>query len=380
VQQQTKGRFKEESFPAILKRERVLRGWSQADVATRIGSDPKTVGRWERGLTFPSPFLCQRLSEVYEKTAQELGLVVSEKQLVSETIESKERYGSDEIGKAADRIQLEASREGTEVAPLSVSHTLRNKHQFFAMRSGVMKRPRLFGSLFMVILVLVAANAWYFLHGGFVSQVSRAASPPSNPYTTGQEKLVLHESLQENTASSWSLGNDEEGQCFFADGAYRIRAIRPGGYVKLCLAAETYFNDFTYEAQMQVIAGDCGGLGFRSTFPQLYYFIVCQDGNYRFVRYNRDDISKRRIIVSGVSVLLHRGLNQTNALAVVAKGDTFTLYINHKQLYHGTDGAYLDGQIGLLAHPCSIVYLTPQPDVCSVPVEVVFRDVKVWTS
>jgi tetratricopeptide (TPR) repeat protein/transcriptional regulator with XRE-family HTH domain len=57
-----------------LRQERLKRGWSQADVARRIGSDPKTVGRWERGATVPGPYLCQRLCELYGQTADELGL------------------------------------------------------------------------------------------------------------------------------------------------------------------------------------------------------------------------------------------------------------------------------------------------------------------
>jgi ribosome-binding protein aMBF1 (putative translation factor) len=64
-------------YPDILRRERALRGWSQGDVAAKIGSDPKTVGRWERGITFPRPYMCQQLGKLYERNMQELGLVRS---------------------------------------------------------------------------------------------------------------------------------------------------------------------------------------------------------------------------------------------------------------------------------------------------------------
>ena len=37
-----------------LKRERPRRGWSREYVAEQIGiADPKTIGRWERGVAFP---------------------------------------------------------------------------------------------------------------------------------------------------------------------------------------------------------------------------------------------------------------------------------------------------------------------------------------
>src|SRR5437016_6698661 len=58
-----------------LKHERELRGWSQAYVATKIGCDTKTVGRWERGNASPGPYLRQKLVELFEKNAEELGLI-----------------------------------------------------------------------------------------------------------------------------------------------------------------------------------------------------------------------------------------------------------------------------------------------------------------
>jgi ribosome-binding protein aMBF1 (putative translation factor) len=58
-----------------LKHERQLRGWSQADLAARIGSVPKTVGRWERGLVFPSPYFQQRLVDLFGKDTEALGLI-----------------------------------------------------------------------------------------------------------------------------------------------------------------------------------------------------------------------------------------------------------------------------------------------------------------
>src|SRR5205085_9157185 len=58
-----------------LKYERELRGWSQADVATRIRCDTKTVGRWERGIASPGPYLRQKLVKLFGKNAEELGLI-----------------------------------------------------------------------------------------------------------------------------------------------------------------------------------------------------------------------------------------------------------------------------------------------------------------
>jgi transcriptional regulator with XRE-family HTH domain len=59
-----------------LKRERMKHNWSQEDVSEKIGSDPKTVGRWERGESFPSPFHRQKLVDLYGKSSVELGFIM----------------------------------------------------------------------------------------------------------------------------------------------------------------------------------------------------------------------------------------------------------------------------------------------------------------
>jgi tetratricopeptide (TPR) repeat protein/transcriptional regulator with XRE-family HTH domain len=58
-----------------LRYERERRCWSQQEVADRVGTTPLNVGRWERGVTSPSPHFRQKLCEVFEKTPQELGFV-----------------------------------------------------------------------------------------------------------------------------------------------------------------------------------------------------------------------------------------------------------------------------------------------------------------
>ncbi len=63
------------SWSQILKRERKQRGWTQEDVARHISCDSKTVGRWERGKTFPSLYYQQGLMKLFEKNAEELGLM-----------------------------------------------------------------------------------------------------------------------------------------------------------------------------------------------------------------------------------------------------------------------------------------------------------------
>jgi transcriptional regulator with XRE-family HTH domain len=339
---------KTQDFQSILKSERVQRGWSQADVAGKIGSDPKTVGRWERGVTFPGPYMCQQLSKLYEKSLPELGLIRADTPLfVDENSES-------ENGESAAPVEA--------VQPVSMRH-YRGRRLFFYL-----------GLLIIFLLLINSGILWWFLHKSPPS----AAAPLSNPYAS-KGTLALNEKLAANSAAGWDLKRNAQGHCFFADGSYHILDVAEG-YMEVCLANETYFTNYAYEVKMSITAGDCGGLAFRSTFPQLYYFLACLDGRYRFVRYDWTNMANTRVIAQGISPAIHQGLHTTNILAVVAINETFKIYVNHILVISATDGAYLDGQVGMLANTCRMVYPNdPRPNLCDAPTEVSFNDARVWT-
>jgi transcriptional regulator with XRE-family HTH domain len=62
-----------------LRRERQRRGWSREYVAEQIGlADAKTIGRWERGVAFPSSYFLQKLCALFGMLAQDLGLYQGE--------------------------------------------------------------------------------------------------------------------------------------------------------------------------------------------------------------------------------------------------------------------------------------------------------------
>ena len=60
----------------LLRRSRQERGWTQKDVADRIGAPlDLNVTRWERGTSTPSAYYTQKLCELFGKSASELGLL-----------------------------------------------------------------------------------------------------------------------------------------------------------------------------------------------------------------------------------------------------------------------------------------------------------------
>lgn len=58
-----------------LRHERELRGWTQEEVAERIGTTAVSVSRWENGTYIPDMFHRNKLCELYQKNPQELGFV-----------------------------------------------------------------------------------------------------------------------------------------------------------------------------------------------------------------------------------------------------------------------------------------------------------------
>lgn len=60
-----------------LRYERQKRGWSQEKLAEKIGSNAKTIIRWEKGLHIPTPELKQQLALALETSIEDLGLLTA---------------------------------------------------------------------------------------------------------------------------------------------------------------------------------------------------------------------------------------------------------------------------------------------------------------
>lgn len=58
-----------------LATERYQRGWSQQELADRLGTTPLNVSRWERGLTTPNPYFRQQISTLFGLSAGEMDLI-----------------------------------------------------------------------------------------------------------------------------------------------------------------------------------------------------------------------------------------------------------------------------------------------------------------
>ena len=57
-----------------LRTERVQRHWSQRELAERVGASVATVKRWERQASVPGPYFRLKLTALFDKSEEALGL------------------------------------------------------------------------------------------------------------------------------------------------------------------------------------------------------------------------------------------------------------------------------------------------------------------
>jgi hypothetical protein len=190
----------------------------------------------------------------------------------------------------------------------------------------------------------------------------------ANPYIPNSGSLALFDPLIDNSKGHrWDEGATGSGHCQFAGGTYRaVSSSKNSFYV--CFANTTNFADFTYQADLTIVKGDCGGLVFRadSASFRLYSFEVCQDGTYDVALYTSTS-SGKYLISRTTNAAIKTGLNQVNVIAVVANSGTIQLYVNNTSVDHLTDSTLTGGEIGVSADDFTNV------------TEVSCANVKVWT-
>lgn len=180
-----------------------------------------------------------------------------------------------------------------------------------------------------------------------ISATRTAQAGPAFPFS---QILLLSDPLKDNSrGNQWEEDGNSNGSCSFSGGNYHA-SIALQDRFRACIALNFHAGNFTYEVQMQILKGDCGGLIFRRTGARFYYFRVCVDGSYAFIRYTSDANTALNVTLrSGTHPAIHQGLNQANLLAVVASGSKLDLYVNRQLIAGVQDTSYTEGEIGLVA-------------------------------
>lgn len=178
---------------------------------------------------------------------------------------------------------------------------------------------------------------------------------------------VLDDPLRDNSKGyNWDVGSAQGGVCQFTNGSYQVSMSQPDMFYR-CTARATNFVDFAFQVQVTLVKGDQAGIIFR--FDEItansYTFYISSEGTYAL---NID--SKQGFIsqlANGSSSAIKTGPNQSNLVAVLARGSQIYLYVNGQYLASVQDSTYKNGAIGVIAENNGH------------PTEALFNDVKVWS-
>lgn len=190
-----------------------------------------------------------------------------------------------------------------------------------------------------------------------------------NPYASGGTLAILDPLTDNSRGFAWPQGSAPNtfGSCNFTTGGYQINSDK-SQYYYYCTSTSATYSNFTFEVQVQITKGDCGGLVFRAdtNAGKLYLFEVCTNGTYSLYNY-KDTSGTSSQLANASSSAIKSGVNSTNVLAVTAQGSAITLYVNKQKLTTVTNTAYSSGQVGMVA------------DSFNDPTGVLFSNARLWT-
>lgn len=202
--------------------------------------------------------------------------------------------------------------------------------------------------------------------------ITATATANPNPYADGG-LLALNDLLDENSDAAWmnytSDARPINQGCTFQNGSYNTsKDTQQAPGIRACLANGTNFSNFAYQIEMQSFQGRSGGLVFRASTPEhFYYFYINTDGSYA-LWLNTGVGAQGRTLAHGKSQFIRTGNHQVNILAAVADGTEIKLYDNYALLTALRDETYSSGKIGTAVGA---------PDTLAT--ECLFNNAKVWS-
>ena len=203
----------------------------------------------------------------------------------------------------------------------------------------------------------------------------------SNPYPPYSGTLSLNDPLANNSQGhGWDVYSQPvNNNCEFAGGGYEVtqqnqNAPNANDISNSCMAEKTSFANFTFQVDMTITQGDCGGVEFRADNQGLdgYGLVVCASttpltpASYWSLRLLFS--TGYGTLAQGSSTAIHTAYGQTNVLAVVAAGSTLTFYANGQKMATVTETKYTAGEIGMMVS-----------GLPGVETGAIFRNAEVWT-
>jgi len=200
----------------------------------------------------------------------------------------------------------------------------------------------------------------------FLTAQARSMSPQGIYTQATRGKPAINDPLSGANGSIWSESSQGNSRCLFTNGAFHAQL--PGKTTSIeCFANSDKLSNFAFQVQVTIVNGLEGGLLFRvgNTQTSFYGFVVSSDGFYQLATINGTNLPIA--LNYAPSPAIKTGLNQSNLLTVIARGNNMYLYINKQYVTAVNDNTYASGGLGLLAASGS----SPSADIA-------FSNAQVW--
>ncbi|HLY31083.1 MAG TPA: hypothetical protein VKQ36_08635, partial [Ktedonobacterales bacterium] len=210
--------------------------------------------------------------------------------------------------------------------------------------------PIIIGVVVVVALLIAGVFGVLAARGAFGSGTPTAhATATPQPTATG---TVYFQDNFTSTASGWS----NDSHCFYGSGGYHIK----DGYVCFAPPRGDVGANYTISVTVKEVSGSndfAHGLTLRisgSGNSDYYNFGVDDQGDWVFFK----DSGASSVELQGYTSnsAIKTGLNVSNALKVVARGSTFTCYVNNTQVGVVHNSAFSSGRVGLFSDKYEAVF------------------------
>jgi transcriptional regulator with XRE-family HTH domain len=171
----------------ILQEERLARGWTQQEVANRVGTTVVNVSRWERGITSPNPYFRQKLCALFEKDTAGLGLLALKHVPQSETSQA-----------VADGTPDLPAKEEFVATPHKITP--------LSLRKRLLHERRATVAVVSTAFVFLAGGSGFLIHSlPFLHPASHTGITPAPMLVSN---LIAEDTFQRANQTFWGTASD----------------------------------------------------------------------------------------------------------------------------------------------------------------------------
>ena len=325
-----------------IKQLRLEKLWTQAELASRLGTTTISIGRWENNITRPSLHFQQQLCEVFGKSPEDLGFLPQKVPEREESSASNDQKRETEPGQRALTTFPEHTPDSLSslapVPPASFQPALTRGNTRLWQR-----RSFLFVMACLSLLLLLSGVFFYGQHILLSASRSPSCQLPSSTESAAAiytQVMCRHALFSSELDRQDGLRWDENDQCRFQQGTYHV-LLPATAYVAECFAHLRSFGpNIALQVDITVVKGYSGGLVFRAEGPSSNWDVITSRvpidiwGQYNFDLANTNvpcHLSKDPLdpnYCHSPHGTITYGTGAANTMTVITLGSLVYLYVN----------------------------------------------------